>query len=120
MAGKILLVEDTPATLDQLKQMLAGAGYEVVTASDGESGWTVFVQHAPNAVVTGLRMPNLDGLALLTRIRRQDDKLPVILFADPGEGDEGSEAEARAMSVTAYVQLPLHDASDLTRWLAGL
>ncbi len=120
MAGKILLVEDEMTVLNQLKQTLDSAGYEVLTASDGEAGWTVFVQYSPSAVITGLRMPNLDGLALLKRIRKQDEKIPVVLFADQGEGDAGSEAEARAMNVTAYVQLPLHDASDFTRWLGGL
>jgi len=55
LAGKILLVEDEETILNQLKQILDSVGYEVLTASDGEAGWAVFVQYSPSAVITGLR-----------------------------------------------------------------
>ncbi|MHB8624664.1 MAG: response regulator [Aggregatilineales bacterium] len=119
MAGKILLVEDELTILNQLKALLQAAGYEVLTASDGEAGWTIFLQNSPSAVVSALRMPNLDGLALLKRIRNRDQKLPVVLFADVGEGGPDTEAEARAMNVSGYVQLPVQDARDLTRWFGA-
>src|SRR5579859_2217943 len=95
MAGKILIVDDEPTNVDQIKALLIAAGYEVVTATDGEQGWTVFNQDAPSAVVSGMRMPNLDGMALLKRIRNRTKDVPMVIMLDPGEDSSDDAAEAQ-------------------------
>jgi two-component system chemotaxis sensor kinase CheA len=81
-ARTILLAEDSPTMLAQELRILEGAGYEVVSAVDGQQAWNKLPTRTFDAVVTDVLMPNLDGLGLTARIR-SDAKyaaLPIILL----------------------------------------
>ncbi|GAB4381523.1 MAG: hybrid sensor histidine kinase/response regulator [Elainellaceae cyanobacterium] len=102
-AGKqtILLVEDSIATRTQEKRMLEAAGYEVVTAVDGNDGLTKLQTRSFDAVISDVQMPNLDGLQLTSKIRqyREYDELPVILVTSLTSDEDkrrGAEAGANA------------------------
>lgn len=78
---RILLVEDSLITRTQEARILAGAGYEVITAVDGLDGWRKLLDTEVDGVVTDILMPNLDGLGLTRRIRDNaaTSELPVVL-----------------------------------------
>lgn len=97
----ILLVEDSIATRTQEKRILQSAGYEVVTAVDGLDGWNKLKTRQFDAVVSDIQMPNLDGLALTTKIREHKEysELPIILVTSLAKDDDkrrGAEAGANA------------------------
>lgn len=67
--GKILLVEDNVDSRDLLAKLLGMNGYEVLSASDGESGYTAALKQVPDLIITDINMPRMDGIALLKKVR---------------------------------------------------
>ena len=120
MAKRVLLVQSDQAEMAALSQLLQAEGFEIQGATDGEEAWSLFQQQAPGAVVSALRMPNLDGIGLLKRIRNhptETNQIPVILLSSTGFSDY--EAEARTHGATAYLYLPLQGATELVRWIGA-
>ncbi|WP_428386565.1 sigma-54-dependent transcriptional regulator [Mucisphaera sp.] len=83
-AQKILVVDDKQIMRDSVAATLQRAGYTVVTAADGQAAIQQASKHRPSAVVTDLKMPEMDGLALLGELRRIDPSLPVVLMTAYG------------------------------------
>ena len=63
--ASILVVDDDPALLQSLKEILEAEGYEVTTAADGESGLRCLKEQAFDLVLSDLALPGLDGMELL-------------------------------------------------------
>lgn len=114
---KVLVVQDNETLLRDLAALLKGSGCEVLTATDGEEGWAAFVTHEPKAVISAVRMPNLDGVNLLRRIRNKTPDVKVILVANTINPD--TEQEVRSLGVTAYLPLPIQDPATLIRLIVS-
>ena len=83
--ARILIVDDEASARTGLARLLKQADYEVAVAGDGVEALEVAADVAPDVVVTDLRMPNMDGMTLLAKLREQDADLPVLVttaFAD--------------------------------------
>lgn len=86
MAKKILLVEDEERLVANLADKLRAEGYEVVTALDGETGWTLARGDSYDLIVLDIMLPGLDGLSLC-RMIRNDSKasgVPIIMLTARG------------------------------------
>ena len=70
--GAILLVEDDPAVSQTFERMLRLAGYDVVAASNASAGLRAMDAAAPAAVLVDLRMPSMDGLEMVRKIRERE------------------------------------------------
>ncbi len=81
---KILLVDDDPLSRDFLAEALRSMRYEVFEARDGEEGLRRFEDSSPDLVLSDLKMPKRDGLALLKDLRRLDTQIPFILLTAHG------------------------------------
>lgn len=82
---KILLVDDEKPFLITLANKIKSWNYEVVSASSGKEAIEVFKKQKVDIIVLDLMMPVMDGIATLKKIRKIDDKVPVIMFtAYPG------------------------------------
>jgi OmpR family response regulator RpaB len=81
---RILVVEDDPSTLNVLEKRLAMQGFAVTTATNGIEALERFRSADPDAVVLDVMMPELDGFAVLERIRAVSG-VPVILLTALGE-----------------------------------
>ncbi|MFC1657927.1 response regulator [Candidatus Omnitrophota bacterium] len=77
---KILLVDDDQGFLRTVSSKLQESGYEVVTASSGKAALDELNREKPGAVLLGVMIPELDGLQLLERIRKEDKHLPVFII----------------------------------------
>ncbi len=75
----ILLVEDDESIREFYKQSLEEFKYHVLEAGDGAEGFALFQKQHVDLVLSDIRMPNVDGLELLARIRTSGSKVPVIL-----------------------------------------
>jgi len=94
----VLVVDDEPAMQRVLEIMLRRMGHEVLLAADGQSALGI-VQNTPlDLVLTDLRMPGMDGIALLAAIRSQGIKTPVIVMTAHGT----IESAVAAMRQGAY------------------
>ncbi len=92
MSDKILVVDDKQMMRDSVGATLQRAGYQVVAAGDGNAALKLMARHRPAAVITDLKMPEMDGLELLKRLRAADDQLPVVLMTAYGTIDAAVEA----------------------------
>ena len=76
--GVILVVDDEQSSREILTNFLEGAGYEVVRASDGQEALDLLQEHEVRAIVTDLRMPNVNGLRLIRSLRENGDTIPIL------------------------------------------
>lgn len=104
---RILVVEDSPTVLQVVKYYLEIEGYEVLVASDGAAGVEVARREHPDAVVSDVEMPRMDGRALVRALREDaaTRELPVMLLTSM----TGVEAEADGLNAGAddYVAKPV-------------
>ncbi|MFL6210708.1 MAG: sigma-54-dependent transcriptional regulator [Pyrinomonadaceae bacterium] len=82
--GRILVVDDDPLLLDTLREILLAGGYDARAEPDGLSALAHLAEYRPDVVVTDVKMPGLDGFALLREVRERQPAVPVILLT--GEG----------------------------------
>ncbi len=80
MAQTILVIDDEDNMRWVLERAFKKAGYEVLTASRGEEGLRLLALHAVDLVLLDLKMPGMDGLAVLREIRRRTQAVPVLLL----------------------------------------
>ena len=93
----VLVTDDDRAVREALERALQLAGYEVELASDGDAALAAIERRTPDAVVLDVMMPGLDGLDVTRRLRREGNRIPVLLLtARDAVGDrvEGLDAGA--------------------------
>ncbi len=78
--ASVLVIDDEQDLLDSLRKALGRKGFQVSTARSGRDGLALFPTVRPDVVLVDLRMPQMDGLAVLHAVREQDPNLPVILI----------------------------------------
>lgn len=71
----VLAIEDDPAILRGLSDNLRFEGYDVVTASDGETGYRLQREHKPDLILLDLMLPRMSGLELCRKLRGKGSKL---------------------------------------------
>jgi DNA-binding NtrC family response regulator len=76
----VLVVDDERAILDAVEILLRGRGFDPVTCQSGREALERFPEVAPDVVLADIRMPGVDGLAVLAGVRQQDPEVPVILM----------------------------------------
>jgi len=82
---KILIVEDEDPIRNLYKEELKDEGYEVITAGDGLVGYELFKKEKPDLITIDLKMPNMNGIELLDKIRKEDKDIPIIIYTAYGE-----------------------------------
>lgn len=97
-AGKrILTVDDDADILKLLNMRLNAAGYQTTSASNGEEALAQIAINRPALVISDLRMPGLDGLALFDAIHQSDPSLPLIMLTAHGSIPEAVDATQRGV-----------------------
>ena len=93
MANKILVVDDESDILEVLQKRLIKAGYEVVTAADGEEALVRMKENDPDLVLLDLMLPKLNGFEVLKEIRQKfaNKWRPVIIISAKTELDAVKE-----------------------------
>ncbi|HLD08429.1 MAG TPA: response regulator, partial [Methylophilaceae bacterium] len=94
---RILTVDDDPDILKLLGMRLQAAGYQVVSAKNAEEALAQIALSRPALVISDLRMPGMDGLALFDAIHLADPALPVILLTAHGSIPEAVDATQRGV-----------------------
>ena len=102
--AKVLVVDDKQMMRDSVATTLVRAGFQAVAAADGPTALEMIGRHRPAAIVTDLRMPNMDGIALLREVMKIDPQLPVVLMTAYASID--TAVEAMKIGAFDYVQKP--------------
>jgi CheY-like chemotaxis protein len=99
--ARVLVVEDNPTVATLLKYLLEQAGFEVEQAAHGRLALAALEACQPDAVVSDIKMPIMNGLELVEAIRRLYPSLPVILTT--GYGSDETATEALQHGAVSYV-----------------
>src|ERR1035437_9787567 len=82
---KILIIDDNKIICKTLKDILNKVGYKIIEAENGEAGLLLVRSERPDLVITDFQMPGIDGLEVLSEIRKLNISLPVILLTAFGD-----------------------------------
>ena len=102
---KILVIDDEEPTLHMFELFLQAYGYEAITATSGEQGLELFQEHGPAIVLTDIKMPGMDGLQVLKRIKEMDPGTEVIVIT--GHGDMDLAIRALNLDATDFINKPI-------------
>ena len=119
--AKVLVIDDEQNFRTIVEMVLRSHGYEVLLADKGMTGLSIYRQEHPTVVVLDLKMPEMDGIAVLHQIRHENPKQPVIVLT--GDSSPETEREVRALGVSEFIVkgLSMHVLTDtLKRLLASL
>jgi DNA-binding response OmpR family regulator len=103
-AMKLLLIEDDEHVAHVLAEAFASQGHATAIRYTGEDGLAYLTRERPDAVVLDVRLPRLNGVAVLRQIRATDPTLPVIIMT--GLATPGEIAEVRRLGVTEIIEKP--------------
>lgn len=106
-ADRILIVDDEPNIVRLLSMSLKSDGYETYSAYDGKQAFEVFEKEKPDIVVTDIKMPEMDGLELLKKIKQTDSETEVIIVT--GHGDIDSTIIALQYGASDFINKPVRD-----------
>ncbi len=106
MSKTILSVDDSASMRQMVKLTLAGAGYEVIEATDGREALAKAQGGGINMVLTDLNMPNMDGLSLIRELRKLPSYRGVPILFLTTESDDAKKSEAKAAGATAWIVKP--------------
>lgn len=101
---RILLIDDDENVAAVLADAFSADGHEITIAHTGEEGLARIARERPDAVVLDVRLPRINGVAVLRQIRSTDPALPVIIMT--GLATPGELAEIERLGVTEIVEKP--------------
>ncbi len=102
---RVLVVDDEPDAVELLTEFLRAKGYEVSTASDGEEALRKVKEDRPHLILLDVRMPKLNGMEVLRRVREIDREVGVIMVTAVNEEETGREA--LKLGAFDYITKPL-------------
>ena len=88
MSAKILIIDDEESILNLVSAYLRPEGYEIEMAMDGRSGLQTAQTFKPDLIVLDIMLPGMDGLEMLSRLRRESDVYVIMLTAKNEETDK--------------------------------
>src|SRR5687767_16643 len=95
MPARVLLIDDDAGIRESMRMPLEYEGYEYAAAASAEEGLTAIQRESPDIVFLDIKMPGMDGLEALTRIKALDEALPVVMISAHGSASVGADATRR-------------------------
>ena len=105
---KILIVDDEQSMVQFLTALLKREGYEVLSARSGPEALEMVREQAPDVVITDVKMPGMDGITLLEKIKKLDESTPVIIMT----AYASQKTAIDALNLGAYQYLEKHAKND--------
>ncbi|NIR12566.1 MAG: response regulator, partial [Desulfobacterales bacterium] len=110
MSGrKLVVIDDDPEIRDAMSRILAGYDYEVFTAEDGSKGLELVARENPSIVLTDIKMPGMDGIEVLRRVKERRPDAEVIVITGHGEMDLA--IQALQLEASDFINKPISEQS---------
>ena len=100
---QVLVVDDEPRYLKLVGYNLEAAGYEVITAANGEEALSLVAQKIPDLIILDIRLPGIDGYEVCTRVR-EFSSVPIIMLT--AKGEEREKVQGLRLGADDYVTKP--------------
>lgn len=100
---KIVIIEDDPVINQMYRMKFEASGFDVSTASDGQSGVDLVAKIKPDIILLDIQMPHMHGDEALAKIRATDagKTIPVIILTNVGK--EEAPARLKDLGVSSYI-----------------
>lgn len=102
---KILVIDDEPEILKTIRKYLELEGYKVLTAENGQNGIEIFQQQKPILIITDVKMPGMNGIDLLKKVKEIDSDTEVIVIT--GHGDLEISVDALRLDASDFISKPV-------------
>ena len=102
---RVLLVDDEKEFVESLSERLELRNVKAQVAYDGEQALEALEQGKPDVMVLDLRMPGIDGIEVLRRVRKDHPDMAVVILT--GHGTDKDEKEAMRLGASAYLKKPV-------------
>ncbi len=102
---RILIIDDEKPTLAMSRLFLGALGYSVLTAENGPAGLEIFERERPRIILTDIKMPGMDGFAVLKKIKQTDPRAEVIVIT--GHGDVDLAKRALDLHASDFIHKPI-------------
>jgi len=102
----ILMVEDTEDNRQLLRDLVGGAGYQLIEAEDGAAGIAMAAEHKPDLILMDIQLPVIDGYEATRRIKTDPALRHIPIIAVTSYALSGDEAKAREAGCDGYVAKP--------------
>src|SRR6478736_1484290 len=102
--SRILVIDDEAAIRDSLRMTLEYEGYEFMGAATGQEGLALAERDAPDLVLLDVKMPGMDGIEVLERLRNMNEAVPVIVVS--GHGTISTAVEATKKGAFDFIEKP--------------
>jgi two-component system, cell cycle response regulator DivK len=108
MAGEqILLVEDNEKNMKLLRDVLHATGYRTLEASTGGQALALATEHGPALVLMDIRLPDMDGVEALSRLRMDERTASIPVLAVTAQAMEGDRERFKEAGFAGYLSKPV-------------
>ena len=108
MAGEqILVVEDNEKNMKLLRDVLRAAGYRTLEASTGGQALMLATEHRPALVLMDIRLPDMDGVEALSRLRMDERTASIPVLAVTAQAMKGDGERFKEAGFDGYLSKPL-------------
>jgi two-component system nitrogen regulation response regulator NtrX len=104
MKARVLIIDDEEAIRSSLKMIFEYEGYECLLAASGAAGIKMVEKEGPDLVFLDIKMPQMDGMETLRRLRALEESLPVVILS--GHGTVKTAVEATKLGAFDFIEKP--------------
>jgi two-component system, NtrC family, nitrogen regulation response regulator NtrX len=109
--SRVLVIDDEAGIRDSLRMTLEYEGYEFLGAATGQEGLALVEREAPDIVLLDVKMPGMDGLEVLDRLRAMNEMLPVVMIS--GHATTSTAVEATKKGAADFLDKPFESTERL-------
>ncbi|MCC7126028.1 MAG: sigma-54-dependent Fis family transcriptional regulator [Acidobacteria bacterium] len=109
MKPRILIVDDEQSIRDTLRMILEYEGYDIIQAANGDDAVRLIEREAPDLVFLDIKMPGMDGIEVLQKVRHLTDTTPIVVIsghADQGGASSSEAAQAMKLGARDFIEKP--------------
>ena len=107
MKSRILVIDDEAGIRDSMRRTLEYQGYQFIGAATGQEGLALIERDPPDLVFLDIKMPGMDGLEVLERIKASNPAVPVVMVS--GHGTAQNAFEARDKGASGFIEKPFSE-----------
>jgi two-component system cell cycle response regulator DivK len=105
--ARVLLVEDNEKNMKLFRDVLLAAGYEILEATTGRKAVELASEHVPDLVLMDVRLPDMDGVETLRRLRADERTASIPVLALTAQAMEGDRERFLAAGFDGYLSKPV-------------